>query len=175
MVSPREPTEKKGIYWGYSVRLCNSLSGVLVDTPWIPTTTSNSTEVPDDSGYDLVIGTSERGISLTDILVSTATSQSEANNPSSSKSKSKSNASFSPTVDPLPPFKHAIIVFGGLSGLEVAVERDEGIQLGADDANQLFDSWINVVEGQGSRTIRTEEALMIALARLKSCLEELGK
>lgn len=131
--------------------------------------------MPDDSGYDLVIGTSERGISLTDILVSTATSQSEANNPSSSKSKSKSNASFSPTVDPLPPFKHAIIVFGGLSGLEVAVERDEGIQLGADDANQLFDSWINVVEGQGSRTIRTEEALMIALARLKSCLEELGK
>lgn len=78
-------------------------------------------------------------------------------------------------MEPLPSFKHALIVFGGLSGLEIAIERDEGIQLSADDAHELFDSWINVVEGQGSRTIRTEEALMIALARLKSTLELLGQ
>lgn len=57
---------------------------------------------------------------------------------------------------PLSPFNHALVVFGGLSGLEVAVEKDAKIDLTADDASELFDAWINVVEGQGSRTIRTE-------------------
>lgn len=163
LVSPREPVESRGIYWGYSVRLCPSLSQVLVDSPW-----KSSTSEEEDSNYDLIIGTSERGTSLTEIISSTSQSLSQ-------DSKSKKKQSPSSSVDPLPKFKHALIVFGGLSGLEIAVEKDQGIQLSADDAHELFDSWINVVEGQGSRTIRTEEALMITLARLKSTLEVLGQ
>lgn len=61
----------------------------------------------------------------------------------------------------LTPFQHALIVFGGLSGLEVTVEKDPKINLTADDASELFDAWINVVEGQGSRTIRTEVNLSL--------------
>ncbi|KAG8408649.1 hypothetical protein J3458_019672 [Metarhizium acridum] len=32
---------------------------------------------------------------------------------------------------------------------------------------ELFDQWVNVLPGQGSRTIRTEEALFIALTALR--------
>ena len=158
LVSPRDPVTKAGMYWGYSVRLASSLGAALTESPY--------------GEYDLVIGTSERGEALTN--------------------------------KQLPAFNHALLVLGGLSGLEVAVERDEGIKLTADDAHELFDAWINVVENQGSRTVRTEvssskaskqaskqaskhaswkgdadnsvqEALMIALARLKTPLETLGK
>ena len=75
----------------------------------------------------------------------------------------------------LPRFEHAIIVFGGLSGLEVAVENDAGIPLDAGQAHELFDLWINVAENQGSRTIRTEEAVLIALSRLCPALESVGR
>ena len=66
-------------------------------------------------------------------------------------------------------------MLGGLSGLEVAVERDPQLTQGADDAHLLFDYWVNVVEHQGSRTVRTEEALMITLARMKTAVETLGR
>ncbi|UZJ57072.1 hypothetical protein CBS101457_006392 [Exobasidium rhododendri] len=145
IVSPREPVQEKGLYWGYTVRLCNSLSEAVSAPCW-------------NEPYDLVIGTSERGSSLTDVLEATA-----------------NNDTTNTSSPPLNPFEHALIVFGGLSGLEVAVERDANINLTADEASELFDSWLNVVEGQGSRTIRTEEALLITLARLKPTLEALGK
>lgn len=63
-----------------------------------------------------------------------------------------------------PRFRHALIVFGGLQGLEKAIEREE------DDvtAEQLFHFYINTCPKQGSRTIRTEEAILISL----SCLSE---
>ena len=35
----------------------------------------------------------------------------------------------------------------------------------------MFDYWVNLVEGQGSRTIRTEEAIEIGLAGLKSYVD----
>ena len=35
-----------------------------------------------------------------------------------------------------------------------------------DDTADLFDAYVNVCPGQGSRTIRTEEALLITLAML---------
>jgi len=137
--------QEKGLYWGYTVRLCNSLSEAISAPCW-------------NEPYDLVVGTSERGSSLTDVIQTTFSG--DASNPSS---------------QPLNAYHHALVVFGGLSGLEVAVERDPNINLTADEASELFDSWLNVVEGQGSRTIRTEEALLIALARLKPTLESLGQ
>lgn len=152
VVSPREPVEQKGLYWGYTVRLASSLSSVLTNCPFSASSTSSG------GIYDLVMGTSERGVSLADLTLATLNSTT-VRLPSGE------------TVEPLPTFSNALIVFGGLSGLELAVEADKGIKLDRHSAKDLFDAWINVVENQGSRTVRTEEAIMIALARLKPLLE----
>ncbi|GAC98463.1 ER to Golgi transport-related protein [Pseudozyma hubeiensis SY62] len=151
IVSPREPVEQLGWYWGYTVRLAGSLSSVLTGCPF-----------GGEGGYDLVIGTSERGVSLTDLTLAT-TNGTPVALPSGE------------TVQPLSEeFNHALLVFGGLSGLEVAVEQDTGIKLDRHTARDLFDAWINVVENQGSRTVRTEEAIMIALARVTPLLQEVA-
>jgi hypothetical protein len=42
--------------------------------------------------------------------------------------------------------------------------------LSGNDSKKLFDMWVNVCEFQGSRTIRTEEAVLISLARLRPFL-----
>lgn len=62
------------------------------------------------------------------------------------------------------PFKHALVMFGGLKGLEASLESDE--QLEVDDPSLLFQHYLNTCPGQGSRTIRTEEAILISMARL---------
>lgn len=66
-------------------------------------------------------------------------------------------------------FNHILIVFGGLQGLEEALANDE--KLTVDDPEMLFDQYVNVLPKQGSRTIRTEEALLIALAALQEKLQ----
>ena len=48
LVSPSEPRSQAGLYWGYTVRLAGSLSEVF-------------TGCPHSSGYDLMLGTSEKG------------------------------------------------------------------------------------------------------------------
>lgn len=48
VVSPSTPQKEADLYWGYNVRLASSLGAVF-------------TECPYKSGYDLTIGTSERG------------------------------------------------------------------------------------------------------------------
>lgn len=50
-VAPSAPREAGGFYWGYAVRCADSLSRVL-------------TECPYEGGYDVSIGTSERGVAL---------------------------------------------------------------------------------------------------------------
>ena len=40
-----------------------------------------------------------------------------------------------------------------------------------DDVPSLFDHYLNLCPGQGSRTIRTEEALLVGLAALKPSIE----
>lgn len=65
-----------------------------------------------------------------------------------------------------PLFKHLLIMFGGLHGLESALESDD--KLKADDPKLLFDYYLNTVPNQGSRTIRTEEAILVSLATLQS-------
>lgn len=65
-------------------------------------------------------------------------------------------------------FKHLLIVFGGVAGLEVAVKNDGELQkLGVVEAKDVFDRWVDVCPGQGSRTIRTEEAVWIGLMGLR--------
>lgn len=60
-------------------------------------------------------------------------------------------------------------MFGGLQGLEAALESDESLQV--DEPQLLFDHYLNLLPDQGSRTIRTEEAVLIGLATLKDKLK----
>jgi predicted SPOUT superfamily RNA methylase MTH1 len=137
-VAPSIPREEAGYYWGYSTRSASSLSTVL-------------TECPFDGGYDLTIGTSERGISLSDLNESRAKAQAD------------------------PEFRHMMVVFGGVAGLEVAVKADEQLaQLGVHGPEALFDHWVNLVPGQGSRTIRTEEAVWLGLMGLRDLVLKNG-
>ncbi|CAF4998810.1 unnamed protein product, partial [Rotaria sp. Silwood1] len=124
IVSPSTPRLESGLYWGYQVRKADSIRTIIENCPF----DDNNREAK----YDLVIGTSERGISHDEITE-------------------------------FPHFRHALIVFGGLQGLEKAIERDGSIT-----AEQLFHFYINTCPQQGSRTIRTEEAILISL----SCLRE---
>ncbi|XP_057475165.1 uncharacterized protein LOC130763291 [Actinidia eriantha] len=61
----------------------------------------------------------------------------------------------------LPSFRHLLIAFGGLAGLEESIEEDRNLK--GKKAQDVFDSYLNVCPNQGSRTIRTEEAIFISL------------
>ena len=54
----------------------------------------------------------------------------------------------------------------GVDGIEDCVENDDELGMSSSEAAKLFDLWLNVCPSQGSRTIRTEEALLVSLARL---------
>ena len=109
------------------------------------------TECPFDGGYDLTFGTSERGIPLSDLT----------SHPAEGKQ--------------IPNFNHTLVVFGGLAGLEAAVKADSALaDMGLVKPEALFDFWVNLVPGQGSRTIRTEEALWLALMGLRQVVLEKG-
>jgi predicted SPOUT superfamily RNA methylase MTH1 len=69
-------------------------------------------------------------------------------------------------ITEFPRFRHALIVFGGLQGLEKAIEREDG----RITAEQIFHYYINTCPQQGSRTIRTEEAILITLSCLRDKL-----
>ncbi|KAI0835439.1 DUF171-domain-containing protein [Hypoxylon sp. FL0890] len=135
-VDPSAPRTEGGFYWGYSVRRCNSLATVFEECTF-------------EGGYDMSIGTSERGISIPEAFP---------------ERKKKDNISFN----------HLLIVFGGPRGLEYAAENDpelNGMGIVRGRTKELFDHWINVLPGQGSRTIRTDEALFIGLAGLRRIWE----
>lgn len=120
-VEPREPTMELGLYWGYQTRIASSLHAVFDECPY-------------EGGYDLTIGTSERGEAL--------------------------------GVSKVPKFKHLLLAFGGVGGLEESVS-DSSV-----DPSTLFSRYVNVCPDQTSRTIRTEEALLISLAALRPYLPE---
>lgn len=118
-VSPSEPREKTGSYWGFTVRLVQGVGRVFSDCPF-------------QGGYDFVLGTSEHGEKIRNVdLV-------------------------------LPPFRHLLVVFGGVAGLEESVELDGGIEV--KDTPSLFHRYLNTCPSQGSRTIRTEEAVLISMS-----------
>ena len=128
VVSPSAPREEDGTYWGYTTRMVDSLKAVFDDAPF-------------EGGYDLKIGTSERG------------------------DRSLEGSSYQ-----LPSYQHALIVFGGVAGIEECVDADENMKIPGSQSRQLFDLWLNICPFQGSRTIRTEEAVTITLARLSPLL-----
>ena len=102
------------------------------------------TECTYDGGYDLTFGTSERGVPLSDLTTSRV-------------GKSA-----------IPPYQHMLVVFGGVAGLEAAHKADDALQkMGVLEAGKLFDYWVNLCPGQGSRTIRTEEAVWLGLMGLR--------
>lgn len=106
-------------------------------------------------GYDYTMGTSERGVPVQSILL-------RNNSPSHKK-----------VVE---PFKHLLLVFGGVAGIEPAVANDPDLVekgLGKGNASELFDAWVNLVPGQGSRTIRTEEAVEFGLCALKPWIDSM--
>lgn len=145
------PREEGGYYWGYSVRRAASLGAVFSEC-----------EYP--GGYDTSIGTSERGQSVYSFL-------------SAGSGKPSVEDSLDSTVSSAPDsFKHLLIVFGGQAGIEPAVANDPELTskgLDKSTAHQLFDAWVNLVPRQGSRTIRTEEAVIIGLSALKPWIDSM--
>ncbi|XVE81559.1 hypothetical protein DITRI_Ditri15bG0074600 [Diplodiscus trichospermus] len=88
-------------------------------------------DCPYKGGYDYLIGTSEHGLIVNSSQLT------------------------------LPAFRHLLIAFGGLSGLEKSVEEDN--KLKGKNVHDVFDLYLNTCPHQGSRTIRTEEAVFISL------------
>ncbi|XP_046389768.1 putative methyltransferase C9orf114 [Ischnura elegans] len=123
VVPPWQPRAHLDQYWGYHVRIANSMSAALSDCPF-------------QGMYDLIIGTSDKG--------------------------SKDIPAQLPSSD------HILILFGGLQGLEMAVENNGGqlYKSVANDMTNLCDYYLNTCPKQGSRTIRTEEAILISLSVL---------
>ena len=122
-VSPCDPRKRTGRYWGYSVRVASTFSSIFSESPY--------------SGYDLTIGTSERGENIDEALL---------NMPSDCS--------------------HILIVFGGLKGIEAAIDADETYS-NIQDSSKIFNHYINTCPNQGSNTIRTEEAILITLSALR--------
>lgn len=140
LVPPVEPLEKLRHYWGYYVRKCGSLSEVLRGNIFVP---------DKKKFYDLTIGTSERGQCIDDTTFRKTTSQNEQSN------KKQKNE-----------FKHVLVVFGGVRGLEYSASCDK--ELGThENTHALFDYYINTCPNQGSTTIRTEEAILITMSALR--------
>mmetsp|Transcript_6727 Transcript_6727/g.9769 ORF Transcript_6727/g.9769 Transcript_6727/m.9769 type:complete len:444 (-) Transcript_6727:67-1398(-) len=134
VVSPKAPTLEDGTYWGYQVRIADSIQQVFDDCPY------------EGGKYDLKVGTSERGDDVSHAL---------------NNDKKK-----------LPRFQHMIMVFGGIAGIEECIDADESISIPGSQTRTLFDLWLNTCPHQGSRTIRTEEAVLISLARLRPFIEQ---
>ncbi|KAK7108823.1 hypothetical protein V1264_016488 [Littorina saxatilis] len=128
VVAPSTPRKKLGLYWGYTVRLAANLGEVFTQCPY-------------DEGYDLTVGTSERGESIDSLEI--------------------------------PTFKHALVVFGGVQGLEASLEVDPNLD--EDDPSLLFHHYVNSCPDQGSRTIRTEEAVLITMSALRPKILEAAK
>jgi predicted SPOUT superfamily RNA methylase MTH1 len=99
VVSPSAPREDDGTFWGFQTRMATSIKDVFDGCPY-------------EGGYDLKIGTSERG------------------------DRSVEDKSFQ-----LPKFEHSLIVFGGVAGIEECVDADETIKLPGAQSKKLFDLW----------------------------------
>eukprot|EP00392_Amoebophrya_sp_AT5.2_P004273 g4281.t1 len=114
IVSPSVPREADGLYWGYQTRCCKDLQSVFSEPPSFAEVQENCGAISNPGQsiskrrlklnlsfdpfkhYDLVLGTSERG---RDIGAEFSTKKKLA-------------------------FKHCLVLFGGLGGLEAAM-KDE--------------------------------------------------
>ena len=62
-------------------------------------------------------------------------------------------------------------LISGVEGLEAAIKADSSI---SSDLKDLFPHYLNVCPSQTSRTIRTEEAVLISLSVLCPKFKEVG-
>ncbi|KAI9885045.1 MAG: hypothetical protein M1823_003144 [Watsoniomyces obsoletus] len=156
-IHPSTPREESGYYWGYLTRRASSLSSIFTECPF------------EGEGYDLSIGTSERGIPIDELLPS-ITQPSISKNPThpakNEPEKKKKNKRF----------KHMILIIGGPAGLEAALIHDSKFrdikEVKENGVAACFDHYVDLCNGlQGSRTIRSVEAVWIALARLKGIVD----
>ena len=83
VVPQDEPFLEKSVYWGYNVRVADSLQAVFDECPY-------------EGGYDCRLGTSDKG-KIIDFE----------------------------EFENFKGFKHALIFFGGLEGIEGMVEQEE--------------------------------------------------
>ncbi len=133
-VSPNEPREKHGLYWGYSIRIANSLSDVASNCPF------------SNDGYDQLIACilnedDENGQEIT----------------SEVKRDLKDSGK-----------KHRLMFFGDIRS---AVEVDEQVSQRGHNAHELFDHWLKApLIGNGTKRLRQEEGLLIALSTLHDAL-----
>ncbi|GAB5586871.1 hypothetical protein Unana1_01771 [Umbelopsis nana] len=105
------------------------------------------TDSPHKDGYDLTIGVSDRD-----------------------------STPFSDQAEKMKPFSHMLIAFGGPhGGLQNSIDADEDLQCSGEDANELFDLFVNPSAIAGSRTIRTEEALHMVMTTLQPQIEAHGQ
>lgn len=123
VVPPTMPRMETGVYWGYTVKLVKNLTDILTNCQY-------------KNGYDLMIGTSDKGTPIDEI-----------------EAKSLE-------------YHHCLIVFGGIAGLEATVEADPNLNV--DDPSLIFHKYLNTCPQQGTHTIRTEEAILITLAELRT-------
>ena len=113
------------------------------------------TECPFAGGYDVTFGTSERGIPLSNLT-----------HPPAAPNEFKK----------IPEYSHMLIAFGGLAGLEAALKADAELSgMGVKKVEELFDFWVNLCPGQGSRTVRTEEAVWLGLMGLRDVVLTKGR
>ncbi|KIZ00333.1 Uncharacterized protein MNEG_7627 [Monoraphidium neglectum] len=109
---------------------------------------------PFEGGYDLKLGTSEHG-----------------------QARSSARGARGRVVLPgnleLPRFKHLLIAFGGPEGLEDCLAHDK--RFTKQSTTDVFDLYLNTCPGQGSRTIRTEEAVLISMAYLQTAVVRFGE
>ena len=69
-------------------------------------------------------------------------------------------------------FKHALVFFGGLGGIEGLVEDLETSK--NLKVREMFDEYVNACPEIGTRNMRTEESLLITLGALVPKLREFG-
>ncbi|KAM3525073.1 hypothetical protein NHJ13051_004213 [Beauveria bassiana] len=174
-VHPDEPRTKGGYYWGYAVRRSASLSGVF-------------TECPHAGGYDLSVGTSERGTPLSQVMADYQQRQQQQQQSQNWRRgyhhhhhhhhhhNNNNTADAAAADNETPSFQHLLVVFGGPRGIELAAAHDPhlaAMQIRGAKTRELFDHWVNVLPGQGSRDIATDEAVPIALMGLRGLWERL--
>lgn len=152
LARPGAPRDEGGIYWGYTVRLARSLDEVVSGGAG-----GGGGGAGGGSGggatsrYDLTIGTSERGVDAREAVPLALL-----------KNKQHHHQQHQIPHEPAPSsFQSALVVFGGPAGLEAADPRA---------GPSMFDVYVNTCPGQGSRTIRTEEAVLVSLAALQPYL-----
>lgn len=103
-------------------------------------------ECPFEAGYDLKVGISEQG-EVADFV----------------------------DFNKYKNFNHALVFFGGLEGIEVIIEQDERTKMSNEAIKKMFDLVINPTPERGTRSIRTEESILVSLSNLYPKFRAYGK